>query len=190
MLFLPRTHAIHAHASSRAEDTPIMVLPLIHLTESERAQAMERFHVLRPVLEGHVALSEIAAQHQLSPRTLQRWIQYYHRHGLAGLSRKWRPDRGTHRGLSPALHQLIEGLALQCPPLTVPIIHRQVGAFAWQSNLKPPSYSAVYHLVRQLPQGSRHSPTRAPKPTNNASISCTGAKPTGRTRSGRLITAC
>ena len=27
-----------------------MVLPLTHLTESERTQGMERFHLLRPVL--------------------------------------------------------------------------------------------------------------------------------------------
>jgi putative transposase len=84
---------------------------------------------------------------------LQRWIQRYHTHGVAGLSRKRRTDRGKHRGLSPELHQLIEGLALQSPRLTVAIIHRQVCELACQYNLKPPSYSAVYHIVRQLPPG-------------------------------------
>ena len=46
-----------------------MVLPLTDLTEQERAQAMERFDVLRPVLEGREQLATIANQHQLSLRT-------------------------------------------------------------------------------------------------------------------------
>jgi len=40
ILFLPGFPASNATVSSRAEDTPIMVLPLTHLTESERAQGM------------------------------------------------------------------------------------------------------------------------------------------------------
>ena len=90
-----------------------MVLPLTNLTEQERALAMERFEVLRPILEGQELLATIANRHQLSPRTLQRWLRCYHRDGLAGLGRKRRTDRGAHRRLSPELHQLIEGLALQ-----------------------------------------------------------------------------
>src|SRR2546427_12683250 len=102
-----------------------MVLPLTNLTEQERAQAMKRFDVLRPILAGREPLTTIAHQHQLSPRTLQRWLQRYHTDGLASLGRKRRTDRGKHRRLPPELHQLIEGLALQRPPLTVAIIHRQ-----------------------------------------------------------------
>ena len=60
-----------------------MVLPLTQLTERERAKAMERFDVLRPILEGREQLAAIADQHQLSLRTLQRWIRRYHTDGLA-----------------------------------------------------------------------------------------------------------
>lgn len=130
-----------------------MVLPLTNLTEQERALAMERFEVLRSILEGQELLATIANRHQLSPRTLQRWLRCYHRDGLAGLGRKRRTDRGTHRRLPPELHQLIEGLALQSPPLTVAIIHRRVCEWAKQHHLKPPSYGTVYNLIRELPAG-------------------------------------
>jgi hypothetical protein len=51
ILFLPGFSGRNARVSWRAWDTSIMVLPLTQLTERERAQAMERFDVLRPVLE-------------------------------------------------------------------------------------------------------------------------------------------
>lgn len=130
-----------------------MVVPLTGLTEQERAQAMERFDVLRPVLEGREDLPTIADQRQMSLRTLQRWIQRYHTEGLAGLGRKRRTDRGTHRRLPPELRQFIEGLALQSPPLTVAIIHRRVCELARQHNLAPPSYGIVYNSISQLPLG-------------------------------------
>jgi putative transposase len=94
-----------------------------------------------------------ANRHQLSPRTLQRWLYRYHTEGLAGLGRKRRTDRGKHRRLPPELHQLIEGLALQSPRLTVAIIHRRVGELAHQHHLKPPSYGVVYNIIRELPSG-------------------------------------
>ncbi len=131
----------------------MMVLPLTQLTERERAKAMERFDVLRPVLEGREPLAVIADQHQLSRRTLQRWLRRYHTEGLAGLSRKRRTDRGDHHRLPPELHQFVEGLALQHPPLTVALIHRRVAELARQRQLKPPSYGVIYNMVRQLPSG-------------------------------------
>src|SRR5712692_7301322 len=130
-----------------------MVLPLTQLTERERAKAMEHFDVWRPALEGREQLAAIADQHQLSLRTLQRWIRRYHTEGLAGLSRQRRTDRGDHRRLPPELHQFVEGLALQHPPLTVALIHRRVSELARQRQLKPPSYGVIYNIVSQLPSG-------------------------------------
>jgi len=43
-----------------------MVTPLSELTEQERAQAVERFHVLRPFLEEDIPLLQIASQQQVS----------------------------------------------------------------------------------------------------------------------------
>ncbi|MDH3603385.1 MAG: helix-turn-helix domain-containing protein, partial [Candidatus Tectomicrobia bacterium] len=128
-----------------------MGTPLSELTEQERAQAMERFDVLRPFLEEQVELLQIAHQHQLSLRTLRRWIQRYHTSGLAGLIRQRRADQGERRRLTSTLQQLVEGLALQTPPLSVAVIHRKVCELAQQHDMKPPSYGLVYDIVRQLP---------------------------------------
>ena len=128
-----------------------MVTPLSELTEQERAQAMERFDVLRPFLEEHVELLHIAHQHQLSLRTLRRWRQRYHTEGLAGLIRKRRTDRGGRRRLPSTLQQFVEGLALQTPPLSVAVMYRKTCELAQQHEMRPPSYSLVYDIVRQLP---------------------------------------
>ena len=124
-----------------------MGLPLTNLTAQERAQAMERFDLLKPILAGQELLATMAHRHQLSPRTLQRWLQRYHTDGLAGLGRKRRTDQGQHRRVPPALHQLIEGLALQRPPLTVAIIHRRVCEWSQQHHRTPPSYGTVYNII-------------------------------------------
>jgi putative transposase len=128
-----------------------MTMLLSQLTEAERAQAMAQFQVLRPFLEGHVELTSIARQPSLSLRTLRRRVQRYDAEGLAGLVRQRRTDRGRHRRLSPELHQCVEGLALQKPPLSIAVIHRQVCALAQQHHMRPPSYSLIYAMVRQLP---------------------------------------
>lgn len=48
------------------------------------------------------------------------------------------------------LQELIEGLALRRPQPSSATIHRQVGAIARTQGWKPPSYSTVYAIVRQL----------------------------------------
>jgi putative transposase len=49
------------------------------------------------------------------------------------------------------LHQCVKGLALQTPPLSIAVIHRQICALAQQHQLRPPSYSLIYAIVRRLP---------------------------------------
>jgi putative transposase len=127
-----------------------MVRALTELTDHERAEAMARFQVVRPFLEEDTALTAIARQHAYPLRTLRRWVQRYRAEGLAGLVRTPRRDRGTRRRLPCVLHQCVEGLALQTPPLSIALIHRQVSALARQHNIKPPSYGLVYAIVRQL----------------------------------------
>jgi putative transposase len=131
--------------------TETMGTPLSHLTEQEWAQAMERFQVLRPFLDNHVELASIAHQHQRSLRTLRRWVQRYKTGGLAGLVRQRRTDRGGPRRLPAELRQCVEGLALQTPPLSVAVNHHKVCELAHQYEVRPPSYSLVYDMVRQLP---------------------------------------
>ena len=117
---------------------PVMATPLTALTDQERAQAVARFEILRPFFHDHVPLTQIARQRQLPLRTLTRWVQRYRAAGLVGLVRKRRRDAGHHR-LPLTLQQLIEGLALQTPPLSLRAIHRHVSALAAQQALTPPS---------------------------------------------------
>ncbi len=61
-------------------------LPLTSLSEAQRAQAQERFRIVCPALDKEITQAEVARTHQISVRTVQRWIKNYREHGLAGLA--------------------------------------------------------------------------------------------------------
>jgi putative transposase len=128
-----------------------IISPLTALTDAERARTLARVHLLQPCVEDGVPLARLARQHGVALRTAQRWLQRYRQHGLAGLVRQTRADRGHPRRLTPELAQLIEGLALRTPPPTAAYVHRQVAAIATQRGWRIPSYRRVYEIVRQLP---------------------------------------
>jgi transposase len=127
-----------------AEQPPL----LITLSEAQRAQALERFAILRPALVEGVPQTQIARTYDLPLSTVQRWIKRYRERGLVGLARQQRSDRGMSRGIPSKLVQLIEGLALQTPLRSVAAIHHQVTEVAKQKGWKLPSYSRVYQIVR------------------------------------------
>ena len=126
--------------------------PLTHLPEPIRQQALERYRLLSPFLEGSATLSALARHHHLPLRTLQRWVKQYREQGLAGLSRRPRSDQ-DRRHFPAELVTLIEGLALRKPPPTVAWIHRQAVTVASQHAWPSPSYSFVYDVVHHLDPG-------------------------------------
>ncbi len=134
-----------AEEPTRAAESP----GLTALPESARQLALDRFGLLRPCLEDGVPLAQVARQHGLQLRRLQRWLRAYRRQGLAGLARKPYPDRG-HRHLSAALKQLIEGLALRRPRLSCAAVHREVATVANVRGWPEPSYDTVYSVIRRL----------------------------------------
>ena len=71
-------------------------------------------------------------------RTAQRWVSLYRQFGLAALARKKRTDTGQHREISAKLREVIEGIALQKPPLTVAMICRQARRLAQDLGAPPP----------------------------------------------------
>jgi putative transposase len=101
-------------------------------------------------VEHGVSLPHIARQHGMTLRTLERWLAQYRCHGLAGLMRRGRCDRGHHRGLRPELKACIEGLALRKPPPTVALVYRQVQGVALRNGWPVPNYQRVYRIVKQL----------------------------------------
>lgn len=124
---------------------------LASLPESERQLALERFRRLQPHLEQGVALTTVATESGMAYRTAKRWVSLYRRFGLAALARKGRADQGGRRTLSKPMKDVIEGLALQKPPLPIASLHRKVGRIAAQRGEKAPSYAVVYDIVHQLP---------------------------------------
>lgn len=125
---------------------------LAALSESDREQALFRFRMLQPFLEGRATLSTVARQHGIRLRTAQRWAGRYRQYGLAGLARKCRDDRGQRR-MAPELQQIIEGLALQKIHLSAAAIYRRVQEIAQQQGWEAPSYSSVYGIIRSLDAG-------------------------------------
>jgi putative transposase len=129
------------------------VKPLTELPDKARDQASDRFQMLRPHLEDGLALRAVAQDAGVPFRTAQRWVAQYHKHGLAGLARKERQDRGSRRTVSPRLLNVIEGLALERPRLPMRSISRQVGQLAELLGEAKPSYWMVCDIVRELPKG-------------------------------------
>lgn len=125
---------------------------LTELSETERAQALARFQLLQPFLEGKTSLTALARDQIVTLRTLQRWVTRYRQAGLVGLVRQPRADQGAHR-LEPALQQLIEGLALQKTRPSAAAIHRQVVTLAVQQGWEIPSYRYVHTIVHNLDPG-------------------------------------
>jgi transposase-like protein len=95
------------------DEPPQDTILLTALSPDERTRALQRYQILQPFLEHGLSLSQLAHHHDIPRRTLYDWLAQYQRHGLAGLTRRSRRDRGHHRGLRPELKELIEGLALR-----------------------------------------------------------------------------
>src|SRR6266516_1679714 len=124
--------------------------PLTSLSEAQRTQALERFALLRPALEGQISQTQLARDQQIPLSTIQRWIKQYREKGLAGLANARRSDKDTSRRLSAEAITLIEGLALQTPPRSMAATHRQVVEIAKAQGWKPPSYDNVRQVIKKL----------------------------------------
>jgi putative transposase len=127
--------------------------PLSTLTEEEGAVALARYRLIQPALEQGVPLAQVAKHHGLVLRTVQRWVACYQAHGIAGLTRRTRADRGHSRSLRPELKDVIEGLALRTPAPTAAFVHRQVVDVATQHGWPTPSYQCVYKVIKRLDPG-------------------------------------
>jgi len=127
------------------------LFPLTALSEAQRAQAFERFTIIRPALEEGVSQAQVARASKKAPSSIRLWIRRYREKGLAGLANHVsRYDKGTSRTLEDTAIRLIEGLALQTPPRSMAAIHRHVTAIAKEQGWKPPSYGRVRHIIKHL----------------------------------------
>jgi putative transposase len=127
--------------------------PLAELSEESRQCALTRYELLESHLNHGRSLRAIAEEASIPYRTMQRWIGLYRKYGLAGLVRKNRQDKGQRRAISAKIREVVEGLALERPPLPIKAIHRKVCEFADLAGEAKPTYGVVYDLIRKLPQG-------------------------------------
>ena len=99
---------------------------LAGLTDEARKLALDRFRLLQPHLEQNQSLQTVARAVGIPYRTAHRWVSQYRHFGLVALTRKTREDRGERRAASTRLREVIEGLALEKPPLPIAALYRQV----------------------------------------------------------------
>ena len=123
---------------------------LAELTEEARKLLLDRFRLIQPHLEQNQSLQSVAGAAGIPYRTLQRWVAQYRLFGLAALARKRREDRGERRVVSAKLKEVVEGLALQKPPLPLAAVFRQVQRLSKDLGENAPSYGTVFSIVRDL----------------------------------------
>ncbi|HLJ17031.1 MAG TPA: DDE-type integrase/transposase/recombinase [Bryobacteraceae bacterium] len=126
---------------------------LAGLTEEARKLALDRFRLIQPHLEANQPLQSVARAAGVPYRTVHRWVAQYRLFGLAALARKKREDRGARRAVSAKFKEVIEGLALQKPPLPIATLYRQVLRISRDLGEKAPSYGTVFDIVQKLPAG-------------------------------------
>ena len=123
---------------------------LADLPEDVRKLALDRFRIIQPHLEQNRPLQSVARAAGIPYRTAQRWVAQYRLFGLTALARKKREDQGERRAVSTKMKEVVEGLALQKPPLPVAALYRQVVRFSKDLGEKAPSYGTVFNIVRSL----------------------------------------
>ncbi|RZK32594.1 MAG: transposase, partial [Hymenobacter sp.] len=114
-----------------------------------KLSSLDKYRLILPILEREVSMVRVSQSESIPIRTLRYWIKQFSEKGLAGLQRAKRKDSGDSRTLTRELTELIQGLALQKPPLTISAIHRKIVILAKRSKVKPPSYQTVYSMVRK-----------------------------------------
>ncbi len=124
---------------------------LASLSAADRERATQRYRILAPHLESGRMLSSIAKDAGICLRTAQRWVDRYRKFGLVALARQERSDNGQRHAVTPQLLEMIEGLALENPPLPISAIYRQIKKLAINLGEAAPSYPVVHLIVRKLP---------------------------------------
>jgi putative transposase len=119
---------------------------LSELTEGQRVEAMRRFELLCRHLHGTRSIAQIAADAEVVPRTIQRWLATYRERGLAGLAPKPRNDAGSRR-VHGQLVTVIESLYLRRPAPSVATVHRAACEIATAQGWAHPSYGTVRGII-------------------------------------------
>lgn len=126
---------------------------LSELSEEEREEAFARYAIIGAYLEGDCSQVELSRRSGVPVKTLQRWVRRYRAHGLRGLARRTRSDRGKRRGMPEEQRLFIEGLALESPQRSKATIHRLVCEVSRKQGWPVPSYRLVCQILSSMPPG-------------------------------------
>jgi len=128
-------------------DTPVQ---LAELSEAARAEALKKYQFIQLYLENGIPLTSISKQHCIPLRTLRRWIKRYREGGFKALIHKSAAALHYTGKEESLMNQLIEGLLLQKPKLTIACINRMVNDVADKQQWSKTSYSSVYRIAKGL----------------------------------------
>ncbi len=118
------------------------------LSEADWQDAQQKYNAIRPFLDEGVQLTKLARAQGLPIRTLTRWVEKFRSKGIAGLVKAVRTRRGIRA--SATLQNLIEGLALKSPRLSIAAIYRYLKTHEVDIGEPIPSYSSIYRIVQLI----------------------------------------
>ncbi|MBA3535680.1 MAG: DDE-type integrase/transposase/recombinase [Tatlockia sp.] len=124
---------------------------LTQLSDDERENATRKYQIIEPYINGEQLLKKIAEYKSIPIRTLNLWVRKYRTHGLVGLARQSRCDKGLPRQYEITLQKLIEGIYLKKPMLSGANIHKLITVHCHKKNLKVPSYRSVCRVIFNIP---------------------------------------
>jgi putative transposase len=108
-------------------------------------EALEKYSLIAPCIEEGVSQRDRAKEKQVSERTIRRLINKFKAHGLDGLKRKKRSDKGAPK-VSENSTKFIKGRILEFPELSCTVIQRQLNRLASHST----EYKATYNQIRYI----------------------------------------
>ncbi len=124
---------------------------LTQLSDDERENATQKYQIIEPYINNVQPLKMVAKNKSIPIRTLGLWVKKYRAHGLVGLARQSRCDKGLPREYGSSLQKTIEGLYLKKPMLSGANIHKLITEYCHQNNLKAPSYRSVCRIIFNIP---------------------------------------
>ncbi len=98
---------------------------LAQFSDDEREHATRKYQIIEPYINGKQPLKAVADNKSIPIRTLSLWVKKYRAHGLVGLARQSRGDKGLPR-YDSTLQTAIQGICLKKPMLSGAAIHRLI----------------------------------------------------------------
>lgn len=109
------------------------------------------FRIIDRYLNHGVPAKLAAVALGLTERQFYRYVQKYQQHGIDGIGRKRRKDKGARKVVKPDFQKIIEGLCLQKPKPTLAWVHRKIEEYCVKEGVVCPSYSVVWRIYDDIP---------------------------------------